>query len=103
MPEKVDKMKLSESQDRRRKLTEAQKEKIREIYKEGEYSQRHLAEKYGVSKSLIGIIVNPKRAEKVQERIKNHWKEYYDREKLTDAAKNTRDYKKELHKKGELK
>ena len=82
MPEKVDKLKLSESQDRRRKLTEVQKEKIREIYKEGEYSQRQLAEKYGVSKSLIGIIVNPKRAKKVQERIKSHWKEYSDQRKI---------------------
>ena len=50
MPEKVDKMKLSESQDRRRKLTEAQKEKIREVYKEGLTSHRQLASQYGVSR-----------------------------------------------------
>lgn len=103
MPEKVDKMKLSESQDRRRKLTEAQKEKIREVYKEGGISQRQLSAKYGVSRSLINIVVNPERAKKVKERVKQHWKEYFDRENLTAATKNTRDYKKELHKKGELK
>jgi hypothetical protein len=47
--------------------------------------------------------VNPERAKKVKERVKQHWKEYFDRENLTVATKNTRDYKKELHKKGELK
>lgn len=43
MPYKSEKMKLSETQDRRRKLTEEQKEQIRKIYKQGICGTRPLA------------------------------------------------------------
>ena len=67
-------LRLSENQDRRRKLTEAQKEEIRQLYADGKGSWQALAGKYHVSKSTIGIIVSPERAEKVRSRVKAHWR-----------------------------
>ncbi len=100
---KVDKMKLSQTQDRRRKLTDEQKEQIKDLYKTGEYSLNQLAQEYGVSKKLILLIVNPESKAKNDARIKAHWQDYYDREEHNKAIKNLRDYKKDLLAKGELK
>lgn len=95
-------LRLSENQDRRRKLTEAQKEEIRQLYADGKGSWQALADKYHVSKSTIGIIVSPERAEKVSSRVKAHWRDYHDREKNTAFVRSTRRYKQELYLKGEL-
>lgn len=99
---KVDKMKLAPEQDRRRKLTDEQKEQIKDLYKTGEYSLNQLAQEYGVSKKLILLIVNPESKAKNDARIKAHWQDYYDREEHNKAIKNLRDYKKDLLAKGEL-
>lgn len=64
MPYKSSKIKLQGLQDRRRKLTDEQKEEIKELYATGNIGQRPLAEQFGVSRSLIQIIVNPEIAEK---------------------------------------
>jgi len=103
MPYKCEKLRLSGLQDRRRKLTEADKEEIRQLYADGKGSWQALADKYGVSKSCIGIIVSPDRAAKVSARTKEHWRDYHDREKLTAAIRETRRYKQSLYLKGELK
>ena len=95
-------LRLSQEQDRRRKLTEEQKEEIRQLYAAGKGSWKALADRYHVSKSTIGIIVNPNRAAKVQDRIREHWRDYADQEKHTTAIRNTRRYKQELFLKGEL-
>ena len=103
MPYKCEKIKLSEKQDRRRKLTEQQKQEIRETYSEGICGQRPLAEKYGVSRTTIQIIVNPERAEKVKNRIKEHWQDYKaSNEERAEIMREHRHYKQELYKKGEL-
>ena len=102
MPEKVDKMRLSEEQDRRRKLTEEQKESIRTEYALGNTSHAKLADKYGVSKSLVTLILNPERAARVKQRVADHWREYHDPDKHREATKATRHYKKELVRKQEL-
>lgn len=102
MPYKLDKLKLGEEFDRRRKLSEEQKKKIRKDYKTGLYSHRQLAEQYGVSKSLIGIITNEERMRKVSQRIKDHWRDYSDREEHTKAIRKTRAYKKLLLETGKL-
>lgn len=101
MPYKCEKIKLGQF-DRRRKLTEEQKEEIKHKYKTGFYSHRGLAKEYKVDKSTIAIIVNPKRAEKVRQRNKEHWKDYVDREKLTEAQRNRRRYKYKLYKEGKI-
>lgn len=95
-------LRLQPEQDRRRKLSEEQKEEIRQLYADGKGSHRALADRYHVSKSTIGIIVNPSRAAKVQNRIREHWRDYADREKHTGAIRDTRRYKQELYLKGAL-
>ena len=101
MPYLSEKKKLN-NYDRRRKLTENQKEEIRKKYKTGLYSQRGLAKEYGVSRTLIQIIVDKQRAEKVKQRIKDHWRDYYDKDEHNKAMKNTRRYKQKLYLEGKI-
>ena len=103
MPYKSEKIRLSETQDRRRKLTEEQKEEIRQLYADGNGSWKALADRFHVSKATIGEIVNVEFAERRKQYRKEHWREHVDREKLTCAARNLRRYKQELYLKGELK
>ena len=103
MPYKSEKIKLSETQDRRRKLTDEQKEEIKRIYETGVCGMRPLAKQFGVSRTTIQIIVNPDRSERVKQRIKDHWKDYKNQEQLTEAIRDTRRYKQQLYLKGELK
>ena len=103
MPYKSEKLKLSETQDRRRRLTDEQKEEIKRIYKSGICGQRPLAKQFGVSRSLIQIIVNPNIAERKKQRIKDHWRDYRPtKEEWAETMKEHRHYKQELYLKGEL-
>jgi len=102
MPYISEKIKLTEEQDRRVKLSAKQKEEVRELFKTGKYTQNYLAKLYNVSQSLVGILVNKERADKVRERVKTHWKDYSNREELTKAARNLRIYKQNLYLKGQL-
>lgn len=104
MPYKVetDKIKLG-IYDRRRKLTEDQKEKIKVLYERGLGSHRSLARQFGVSKSCIAILVNPERAEKVKQRIKDHWQDYRQtKEEHAASMRKNRQYKHQLYKEGKL-
>lgn len=104
MPYKSEKIKLNPSQDRRRKLTEEQKEEIRRIYKTGVCGMRPLAKQFGVSRSLIQVIVNPNIAEAKRQRMKEHWRDYRpSKEKWAETIKEHRRYKQALYVKGELK
>jgi hypothetical protein len=103
VPYKSEKIKLTGLQDRRKKLTDEQKHEIREIYKTQKVGTRILAKQFGVSRTLIQIIVNPEIAEKRRIRQKEHWQEYSDRKKLTESVRKLRQYKQELYLKGELK
>jgi len=102
MPYKCEKIRLGEEYDRRIKLTQEQKAEIIAKYKTGEFSQRELAEEYGVSRSLIGLITNPERMDKVKQRMKEHWRDYSFKEKRRVAMKNTRRYKYSLYKEGKI-
>lgn len=104
MPYKSEKIKLSATQDRRRKLTDEQKEEIKKLYATGLIGQRPLAKQFGVSRSLIQIIVNPEIAEKKKQRIKEHWRDYRPtKEEWAETIREHRRYKQELYVKGELK
>ena len=103
MPYKSERLPLSQEQDRRRKLTDSQKDLIRQEYKTGHHSLNSLARKYNVSKKTILLIVNPESKAKNDERIKNHWRDYYNTEEHTKAMRDTRKYKYSLYTKGELK
>lgn len=104
MPYKSEKMKLTETQDRRKRLTNGQREEIRELYGTGCYSLNDLAKKYNVSKKTILLIVNKDSAEKARQYRKEHWKEWQRKgEEHNEAIRKTRKYKQELYLKGELK
>lgn len=104
MPYKSEKIKLQGLQDRRRKLTDTQKEEIRELYATGLYSLNRLAKQYEVSKKTILLTVNPESKKVQDEYIKNHWRDFqHSREERTEAARKVRRYKQELYLRGELK
>lgn len=103
MPYKSEKLKLPPTKDRRRKLTDEQKEEIRAIYATGVCGTRPLAKQFGVSKSTIQIIVNPDRAAAVKQRIKEHWRDYRpSKEEWAKTMKEHRHYKQDLFLKGEI-
>lgn len=97
-------MKVGPEYDRRRKLTEEQKEEIKKIYASGVCGMRPLAKQFGVSRTTIQIIVNPERAAKVKQRIKDHWKDYQrPKEERTATMREHRQYKKMLYEQGKIK
>lgn len=93
-----EKKKIRKEHDRRVKLTEDDKEKIRKEYATGNISQYALADKYKVSRSLIGIVVNPEREATLKKQFKERRKDgrYYDKDKQREYMKKHRRYKKEL-------
>ena len=103
MPYKSEKFKLPPNKDRRRKLTDEQKEEIKRIYATGVCGMRPLAKQFGVSRSLIQIIVNPDVAERKKQYTKDHWRDYRpSKEKWNETIKEHRKYKQSLYLKGEL-
>ena len=104
MPYKAEKIKLSETQDRRRKLTEKQKEEIKAIYATGVCGTRPLAKQFGVSRSTIQIIVNPAIKQRRHDYVANNWRKYRGtKEEWAKTQREHRHYKNELYLKGELK
>lgn len=108
MPYKSEKLKLSPEQDRRIKLTDAQREEIYRKYHfendDKRYSWASLAKEYGVSKKSIGVIVNPELKEREAARSREYLKTYsIPKEKWAEEMRNHRRYKQDLYLKGELK
>jgi DNA invertase Pin-like site-specific DNA recombinase len=104
VPYKSSKIKLDPSQDRRRKLTEEQKEEIRRIYQSGVCGTRPLAKQFGVSRTTIQVIVNPNIAERHKQYRKEHWRDYRpSKEEWAATIREHRHYKQELYLNGELK
>ena len=87
--------------DRRRVLTDAQKQEIREIYAKGGIGTRPLARLFGCSRSLVCLLVNTERAERNKARLKANWKKYalaHGKEAHAAAIRKTRNYKYALYK-----
>jgi len=104
MPYKSEKLKLSDTQKRNRKLSDMQRIEIAEKYKLGGCSQRDLAREYNVSRRTIQFILDPK---KLEENLKRREErggsmQYYDKDKHTKAIREHRQYKQDLYLKGEL-
>lgn len=100
----TDKIKLSETQDRRKKLTESQKQEIRELYSTGHFSLNQLAKQFEISKKSILLIVNPESNEKAKEYRKENWKRWQRTgEERNKAVREHRRYKQQLYKEGKLK
>lgn len=104
MPYKSEKIKLKGLQDRRKKLTDEQREEIKELYGTGCYSLNGLAQRFNVSKKTILLIVNSDSAEKAKQYRKEHWKEWQRTgEEWNETVRKYRKYKQELYKNGKLK
>lgn len=104
MSSKWRRIRLSDKQDRRVKLTAEKKKEILRKYQTGEYSLRSLAREYNVSHKTIALIVNPETKAKNDQYIKDHWMFYaLDSESQRLAHQRTEEYKKRLYQKGELK
>lgn len=104
MPYKSEKIKLQETQDRRRKLTSEQREEIKNLYSTGCYSLNDLAKQYNVSKKTVLLIVNKESAERAREYRKENWREWQRVGKEhAEAIRKTRKYKQQLYQEGKLK
>lgn len=91
--------------DRRRKLTEDQKEYIRWLRSEEQLSYNKLAKMFNVSKKLIIIICNPNIADKTRETLKKYRSEgryKYDKQKWAETMKEHRRYKQKLKNEGKI-
>lgn len=73
---KSEKLKLPPNKDRRRKLTDEQKEEIKRIYAEGKRGTRPLAKQFGVSRSTIQVVVNPEIKQRHHDYRSEHWRDY---------------------------
>ena len=73
-------------QDRRRKLTDEQRDEIRKIRQETGAGYRTIAKQFNVSRSLVRIICDPECAARVSARMAAHWREY----KMTKKEKRER-------------
>lgn len=104
MPYKSEKIKIEGTKlDRRRKLTEDQKDYIRWLREEEGLSQRKLAAMFGVSRRLITFILDPEKEKRSKERGKQLRKEgryKYTKEQWAEVMKEHRHYKEQLHKDG---
>ena len=104
MPYKSEKIKLKGLQDRRKRLTDEQREVIKELYGTGLYSLNDLAKKFNVSKKTVLLIVNKDSAERAKQYRKENWKQWQRKgQEHNEAIKKTRHYKNELYKDGKLK
>lgn len=104
MPYKSEKIKLKGLQDRRKRLTDEQRNEIKKLYETGFYSLNDLAKRFCVSKKTILLIVNKDSAEKAKQYRKEHWKDWQRKgEEHNKAIMNTRKYKHSLYKDGKLK
>lgn len=105
MPYKFDKIPINNPiNDKRVKLTDEDRENIREEYSSGSTSQNKLAKKYGVSKRLIQFILNPEKKEIAKKQFAERQKDgrYYDKDKHKEYMKSHRNHKKDLYNKGLL-
>lgn len=65
MPPKVDKLQMSREHKRSAKLSDAQVKKVYDLYAKG-YTQKAIAEKFGVCQSTICFIVNDRARENLR-------------------------------------
>lgn len=105
MPYKAEKAgRIKPEDDRRVKLTDEQREQIRELYKLPDYSQRRLAGEFGVSRRLIQFILDPEKEKRQKELFAERQKDgrYYDPDKHTEAMREHRHHKHKLYQEGKL-
>lgn len=104
MPYKSEKIKIAGTKyDRRRKLTEEQKQEIVKLYESGTMSYQSIADLYGVSKRKVYFIVNPDKELKNKERLKVFKATHKPtKEEWAATVREHRRYKQKLYKEGEI-
>jgi DNA invertase Pin-like site-specific DNA recombinase len=105
MPYKSSKIIIEKSKhDRRIKLTDDDRQLIREIYAEGVLGYQKIANIFNVSKRTVYWVINPEKKAKNLELRKQRGgsSQYYDKEKHKEYMKDHRRYKHELFKKKEI-
>lgn len=106
MPYKSEKIRIAGTKhDRRRKLTEDQKDYIRWLRKEENLSQRQLAAMFGVSRRLITFILDPEKEKRNKARAKKlraDGRYKYTKEEWAATMKEHRHYKHELYCDGKI-
>jgi len=89
-------IKLPKGKDRRVKLSEKDKSKIRNLYFVDHLTIRHIARMYKaiVCRRTIQFVLFPDRLKTVN--FSGHWKKYYNREKRAEVMREHRHYKKSI-------
>lgn len=92
----VDEIKLPKGFDRRVKLTDSDREKIKRLHKEGK-GIREIARMFEkkCSRRLIQFVIYPERLKELYRKQKEekHWSIYYDKDKRKEYMRNHRKYK----------
>lgn len=105
MPLKAEKLSLPRTLDRRIKITEPQKAEVKKLSEDG-MSQRKIAKEVGISRPMVGFILEPKKWEenlKKRATRKDSIKQYYkNKDKQAKWQREYRKYKQELHLKDKL-
>lgn len=96
-------LRIAPADDRRRKLTEDQREQIRQQAAQGA-SQRQLAAAFGVSRRLVQYILDPEKEARGKELYAARQRDgrYYDREKHAEQVRATRRHRHRLYAEGRL-
>lgn len=106
MPYKSSRIKIEGTQyDRRRKLSEEDKENIRRIRKEDGFSYNRLAKMFGISKRLAMFICCPEKEQIAREQFKERRKDGRyapTREERNEILKEHRHYKQQLYLEGKI-
>lgn len=105
MPYKAEKAgHIPPEKDKRVKLTDEQREEIRELYKLPDWSQRRLAGEFKVSRRLIQFIVDPEKLAAAKQAYSERRKDgrYYDKDAHTKAIREHRHHKHQLYLDGQL-
>ena len=90
--------------DRRIKLTDSDKEKIREMSTAGK-TQTEIAKKFKVSRRAVSFVIKPGSVERNKRRREERggWRQYYSKDKHARSVKEHRHYKQQLYKDGHIK
>lgn len=106
MPYKSEKIKIAGTQyDRRRKLTEDQKDYIRWLREEECLSQRALAAIFGVSRRLITFILFPEKErsnKEISKKLRSTGRYKPSKEQWAETMRNHRHYKQQLYTEGKI-
>lgn len=103
MPRTLDKTNIGKEFDKRRHLTDAQREEIKNLYFVEGLGIRTIARKFEsyCTRRNIQFVLFPERI--TASRINYYWKNYYTKERRKDDMKKHRDYKRLLIQNGLIK